>query len=580
MHRQVASLVTLALFTSVVYLVPASPAQAATIDAAGMVYGGIYSSEFFASSDLDELAAATGQRVTFGGTFNSVNENDGVVGDWSNTREVLDEVWKGQATPFANLTIPDTAAAIASGAWDAKINTWASHLEQYLDKGGGRSLVLAPLQEMNGDWTSYGCDPANFKRAYQRIVDVLRGRGIDETQVRFAFAPNGWTSPGCGSITDYYPGDSYVDVVGISTYRWNGTDTVYKVMGQAVDQISTSFPTKPIVIAQTAAWPALTKDQWITDVFSWAASNPHVVAVIYFNFDNSDKSGETDWRIWISPSVNGGWKTGMNSASTAYQWPLDDWFRPGTLTLDIEEASLCPEGGDCDTVGFQDSGGKFHLWSHTVSGVDETAFYFGNPGDISFSGDWDCDGVETLGLYRQSDGYVYLRNSNTGGTADITFFFGDPGDVPIAGDFDGDGCDTVSVYRPAEGRFYIINELGADDGSLGAAEYSFFFGNPGDKPFVGDFDGDGVDTIGLHRESTGLVYFRNTNTTGVADFSFIYGDPGDVLVAGDWDGDGIDTVGVYRPSNGMIYFRNSNTAGVADASLYAGDYTGLVAIDP
>jgi hypothetical protein len=241
---------------------------------------------------------------------------------------------------------------------------------------------------------------------------------------------------------------------------------------------------------------------------------------------------------------------------------------------------LCPEGGDCDTVGFQDSGGKFHLWSHTVSGVDETAFYFGNPGDISFSGDWDCDGVETLGLYRQSDGYVYLRNSNTGGTADITFFFGDPGDVPIAGDFDGDGCDTVSVYRPAEGRFYIINELGADDGSLGAAEYSFFFGNPGDKPFVGDFDGDGVDTIGLHRESTGLVYFRNTNTTGVADFSFIYGDPGDVLVAGDWDGDGIDTVGVYRPSNGMIYFRNSNTAGVADASLYAGDYTGVVNLRP
>ncbi len=241
---------------------------------------------------------------------------------------------------------------------------------------------------------------------------------------------------------------------------------------------------------------------------------------------------------------------------------------------------ICPDGAVCDTVAFQDGAGRFHVWTHAVSGSDATAFYYGNPGDVPFSGDWDCDGVETLGLYRQSDGYVYLRNSNTQGVADISFFFGAPGDFPIAGDFDGDGCDTVSVYRPSTGEFFIINRLGSNDGGLGAADYSFMFGDPGDKPFVGDFDGDGVDTIGLHRESTGLVYFRNTNSTGVADFSFIYGDPGDILIAGDWDGDGIDTVGVYRPSNGMIYFRNSNTQGVADAEVFAGSYTGVVTLRP
>ncbi len=581
MHRQVASLLTLAVLTSVVSFVPPSPAQAAGAGGAGQVYGGIYSSEFFAASDLNALASATGKRVTFGGTFNSVNENDGVAGSWSNTREMLEEVWKGQATPFANLTIPASAASIASGAWDAKINTWASHLEQFLAKGGGRSLVLAPLQEMNGDWTPYGCDPANFKLAYKRIVDILRGRGIDETKVRFAFAPNGWTTPGCGSITDYYPGDSYVDLIGVSAYRWNGTDTVYQVMGGVVDQLSSWFPTKPIVIAQTAAWPSSSKDQWIQDMFAWAASNPHVVAVIYFNFDKSSYPGETDWRIWIPPVVNSGWKNGMNSGGTAYQWPLTDWFRPGPLNLTGgAAANLCSDGKDCDTVAFQDGGGRFHIWSNAASGTTSTSFYYGNPGDIPFSGDWDCDGVETLGLYRQSDGYVYLRNDNSQGVADISFYFGNPGDFPIAGDFDGDGCDTVSIYRPSEGKFYIINKLGSNDGGLGAAEYSFFFGNPGDKPFVGDFDGDGVDTIGLHRETTGLVYFRNSNSQGVADFSFVYGNPGDILIAGDWDGDGIDTVGVFRPSNGMIYFRNSNSAGFADASVYAGFYTGVVTLRP
>ena len=68
------------------------------------------------------------------------------------------------------------------------------------------------------------------------------------------------------------------------------------------------------------------------------------------------------------------------------------------------------------------------------------SFYYGNPGDVPFLGDWDGDGIETPGLYRQSDGYVYLRNTNTQGIADIKFFFGNPGDVPLAGDFDGDGC--------------------------------------------------------------------------------------------------------------------------------------------
>lgn len=210
------------------------------------------------------------------------------------------------------------------------------------------------------------------------------------------------------------------------------------------------------------------------------------------------------------------------------------------------------------------------LW-HLRNGSDEvTSFFFGNPSDYPMMGDWDCDGVDTPGMYRQSDGYVYLRNSNTQGIADIRFFFGNPGDIPIVGDFNGDGCDTVSIYRPSEGRAYIINKLGENEGGLGAADYAYYFGNPGDKPFTGDFNGDGIDTLGLHRESTGRVYFRFTNTQGVADRDFIYGDPGDRIVAGDWNGDGKDSPALFRPSNHTLYFRYTNTQGVADDEFTMG----------
>lgn len=223
-----------------------------------------------------------------------------------------------------------------------------------------------------------------------------------------------------------------------------------------------------------------------------------------------------------------------------------------------------------ETVALVDpSTGEWHYYDR--DGVATETFYFGVPGDYPFVGDWNCDGIETPGLYRQSDGFVYLRNSNTQGVADITFFFGNPGDVPVAGDFNSDGCDTVSIYRPSEERFYIINALGTNGGGLGPADYSYIYGDPGDKPFIGDWNANGQDTPGLHRESTGFMYMRNTNTQGIADFDYYFGWPGDRVVAGDWTGNGVSTVAVFRPSDTTVYERYTNTQGNADFQFIAGE---------
>lgn len=224
-----------------------------------------------------------------------------------------------------------------------------------------------------------------------------------------------------------------------------------------------------------------------------------------------------------------------------------------------------------DGVGVVDtSRGLWHL--RDPGNGETTSFYFGKPGDVPFAGDWNCDGVDTPGLYRRSDGFVYLRDTNTEGVANRSFYFGNPGDIPVAGDFDGDGCDTVSLYRPSEGRFYIINRLGAGMAGLGPADLAYYFGVPGDKPFVGDFDDDGIDEVGLHREATGLVYFRLTHTQGVADVQFVYGNPGDIMLAGNWTGtSGPDTVGLFRPTNGKFHLSYSNDAGHADESFIFGN---------
>jgi hypothetical protein len=250
--------------------------------------------------------------------------------------------------------------------------------------------------------------------------------------------------------------------------------------------------------------------------------------------------------------------TAASTDSFTYQAKDAGGELSNTATVSLEITS-----GVSHLPGLVDAGsGEWFLYDG--SGGLDTSFYFGNPGDVPFMGDWDGDGVETPGLYRQSDGFVYLRNSNSQGIADVSFFFGNPGDVPIAGDFDGDGFDSVSIYRPSNQTFYIINELGENNGGLGAADVSYVFGNPGDKPFVGDFDGDGVETVGLHRESTGLVYYRNVHTQGNAQNQFFFGDPGDRLIAGDWTDDGIFTPGLFRPSTRTFFFKYTNSQGNAD----------------
>lgn len=237
---------------------------------------------------------------------------------------------------------------------------------------------------------------------------------------------------------------------------------------------------------------------------------------------------------------------------------------------EVEVEPPCPDGTTCDSIVAIDDGGLWGLFDQIEYPPSVDSFYFGDPGDVPFMGDWNGDGVATPGLYRQSDGYVYVRDTNTQGIADTEFFFGNPGDVPLVGDFDGDGRDSVSIWRSSEARIYVINELGEDGKGLGAAEFFYDFGNPGDVTFVGDFDGDGIDTIGLYRQSTGFVYFRNTLTSGPADEEFFFGDPGDEILVGDWDGDGDDTVGVFRPSTGRLHLSFENVPGAVDWSGFIG----------
>jgi hypothetical protein len=86
----------------------------------------------------------------------------------------------------------------------------------------------------------------------------------------------------------------------------------------------------------------------------------------------------------------------------------------------------------------------------------------------------------------------YLRNSNTTGVADMAFAYGDPGDRPLTGDWNGDGTDTIGIWR--NGALYLKNV-----NTTGVADYVFGYGNPGDAPIIGDWNHNGTDKLGVVR---------------------------------------------------------------------------------
>lgn len=176
------------------------------------------------------------------------------------------------------------------------------------------------------------------------------------------------------------------------------------------------------------------------------------------------------------------------------------------------------------------TGDKDWNLSNSLGGDGELVCTYGAAGDGAVSGDWDGNGTDTPGVFR--DGTWHLADS-CGGTGELTSSFGDVGDKPVVGDWDGNGTDTPGFFR--EGVWYL-----SDDRS-GEVDHQFAFGLSTDTPVVGDWNGDGMTTVGVWRDGTWQL---TDSLEGGVDHGFTYGATGDAPVVGDWNGDGRDTPGV------------------------------------
>ncbi|MFE8948769.1 glycoside hydrolase family 26 protein [Streptomyces sp. NPDC007856] len=187
-----------------------------------------------------------------------------------------------------------TLAQIADGSQDAYIKDTAHALRAL-----NVPVAISLAHEMNGNWYPWGhnkATAAQFVRAWRHVHDVFQDEGV--STVIWVWSPNIVNPVPRVALKPYWPGDGYVDWVGVvGYYARTGAQDFATLFGPTFRQIRT-FTRRPFLLAETGAQPGPRKSAQITELLRTVASRTDVVGFIWF-----DLNKETDWRVDSSPET-------------------------------------------------------------------------------------------------------------------------------------------------------------------------------------------------------------------------------------------------------------------------------------
>lgn len=182
---------------------------------------------------------------------------------------------------------------IAAGRYDSYLRNAAALAKSM----PFNEILIRFAHEMNGSWYGWSGNPQAYVAAWRHVVTIFREEGA--TNVKWVWSPN--VNYGSYPFAAYFPGDSWVDYVGLDGYNW-GTAGIGANRWQSLSQVFSSsykeltqLSTKPVMITETSSSEAGgSKADWIREGFLRAIPNefPRVQAVIWF-----DRNQEEDWRI-------------------------------------------------------------------------------------------------------------------------------------------------------------------------------------------------------------------------------------------------------------------------------------------
>ncbi|MFE1292644.1 glycoside hydrolase family 26 protein [Streptomyces sp. NPDC058751] len=204
-------------------------------------------------------------------------------------------LWKQGHLPMMALVPSDTSLAdIAKGGEDAFIRRLADQIASY-----DGPLALSFAGEMNGPWNSWGPEhakPADFVAAWKRVHDVFAER--DVTNVIWVWTPHVVDSGTKAELRPYYPGDAYVDWVGLIGYYGPIDGVAFSSLFTPTMRRISDFSDKPVLIAETGVAQSDHKRADIQDLFQGAAK-AGVIGLVWYDQRKDWPGGKQlmDWRV-------------------------------------------------------------------------------------------------------------------------------------------------------------------------------------------------------------------------------------------------------------------------------------------
>lgn len=204
-----------------------------------------------------------------------------------------------------------TLQKIINGNFDTELRLWAKEA-----KKDSIPIIMDFALEMNGDWfgwsgifngkdrkDSYGdlnyYDGAErYRDAYRHIIDIFREEDVHH--ITWFFHPTVMTTPkeAWNAPIYYYPGDDYIDWIGISLYGafhpgenyWDSFREILSANYRSILEISTKKPFAILELGVTDHHSLGSKDLWLGEAFNTILSQDYIrfSAITYWheNWDN------------------------------------------------------------------------------------------------------------------------------------------------------------------------------------------------------------------------------------------------------------------------------------------------------
>lgn len=190
---------------------------------------------------------------------------------------------------------------ILDGQYDDYLRQYASRL-----KGFSHPVLFRLNNEMNGDWCWYSAyytskDADLYIALWKYVHSIFTAEGVDN--ILWIWNPHDVSRPAFkwNHYLAYYPGDEYVDIVGMTGYNtgtyfpgetWREFEDIYDPL---YNEYNTVFTNKPFMLTEFASNSVGgNKAAWIERMFSVIKKYPNIKAAIWWSgidYDQNNRPG-------------------------------------------------------------------------------------------------------------------------------------------------------------------------------------------------------------------------------------------------------------------------------------------------